>query len=198
MLRNKGLRGVDKMSTVIHHGTTSQGATPPLTITAVLFGEFGSMNALTGLRQYSQNGNVNVIKENDNNSNMPNTPPILAGSTYTWGQAVGIEVTSIANQAGTAWNGSPLDPNFTFTFTALEQQFADVCNQWAVTPFNTKGFADLTVTFASGGHPCNTQPAVGSLSPTYTCRVVVTEVSSGKSATITFTPIRFENQTFAI
>jgi len=186
------------MSTVIHHGTTSQGATPPLTITAVLFGEFGSMNALTGLRQYSQNGNVNVIKENDNNSNMPNTPPILAGSTYTWGQAVGIEVTSIANQAGTAWNGSPLDPNFTFTFTALEQQFADVCNQWAVTPFNTKGFADLTVTFASGGHPCNTQPAVGSLSPTYTCRVVVTEVSSGKSATITFTPIRFENQTFAI
>jgi len=186
------------MSTVIHHGTTSQAATPPLIMTAVLYGEFGSMNALPGVRPYSQNGNVNVIKENDNNTNMPNIPPILMGSTYTWSQIIGIEVTSISNQSGPAWNGSLLDPNFTFTFTALEQPFIDVCNQWAVTPFNIKGLADLTVTFGSGIIGCQQSPAVGDLSPTYTCRVDVTEVSSGKSATVIFTPIRFENQTFAI
>lgn len=184
-------------STVIHHGTTSQGSTPPLTITAGLKGEFGTGNPSAGNQLYTANGNINQIRHTDATTNMPNSPPILAGSTYVWQDALIIDVTGVSGSVAT-WNGSPTDPNFTWSFTATEQQFVDVCNNWAVGAFNLRATANLSVTFASGGFLCNTSPAVGSFSPPYTVKLVVTENSSGRSGQVIFPTIRFENQTFAV
>tara|TARA_B100002019_G_scaffold73342_1_gene63356 strand:- start:402 stop:986 length:585 start_codon:yes stop_codon:yes gene_type:complete len=194
------LHGVDKVSIVIHHGTTSQAGTPSLTVTAALGGEFGSGNAQTGQRLYSLMGNVNVLRANDPQTNMPNNPPALAGSTFTWQDAFIIQVTAVTGQAGTAWNGSMLDPNFTFALSATEAAFVDVCNVWTAQAFNSKGFAALDVTFAPGGsgHPCNNEPPIGSYSPDYTCKVVVTEVSSGRTGQVIFPAIRFQNDTWAV
>ena len=96
------------------------------------------------------------------------TPPAIAGSTFQWAEGIAfvIQVTAVTGQAGTAWNGSLLDPNFTFALTATEAPFADTCNVWSAQAFNSKGFAALDVTFAPGGsgHPCNSQPPIGSFS----------------------------------
>ena len=129
---------------------------------------------------------------------MPNTPPAIAGSTFQWADAFVIQVTAVTGQAGTAWNGS-LTP---ISRLLLLQQslFADTCNVWSAQAFNSKGFAALDVTFAPGGsgHPCNSQPPIGSFSPDYTCKVVVTEVSSGRTGQVIFPTIRFQNDTWAV
>jgi len=165
-----------------------------------MMGEFGSGNASTGRQLYSANGNINVIRANDSHTNMPNPPLIIvAGSTFSWFQTLEILVTSVTG--GTvAWNGSVLDPNFTFAFSVTEAAFSDVCNVWTPSSFNTKGFADMNVTFAPGGfgHPCTSQPPIGSFSPDYTPKVVVTEISSGRTGQAILPTIKFQNDTHVV
>tara|TARA_B100000900_G_scaffold267310_2_gene228225 strand:+ start:568 stop:1128 length:561 start_codon:yes stop_codon:yes gene_type:complete len=186
------------MSITIHHGVTSN-QTPSLQIQGVLGGIFGNANPNPGFSTYSTNNNEMIITSTDPQTNMPNNPPIVAGSVYNWQDAATIEITSVLGNGATAWSGSPLDPNYTFVYS-IQKGFGDFCNQWNLSAFNAKGISDLSVqfgSFASGG-ACAFSPPSGTYSPFFTMSAQVTENATGRAGSLSFPAIRFFNDTFAI